>query len=74
MDALVMELNDMVEALRAENRRLRGAAQHVIDKSHFTDTEDLMDLDRALRSLQRELDRIAPSMAPKSKKAAGRRH
>ncbi len=67
MDALVMELSDLVVALRAENKRLRAAASHVIDKSHFTDTEDLMDLDRAFRSLQRELDRIAPSMAPTKK-------
>ena len=66
-------LSDMVEALKAENRRIRAAAQHVLDKSNFNDSEDLMDLDRAFRSLQRELDKLAPSMAPTPKKAKGRR-
>ena len=61
MDALVMELSDQVNALTAEIKRIRAAAQHVLDKSAFDSTEDLMDLDRALRKLQIELERIAPS-------------
>jgi len=73
MDALVIELSDQVTALTTEIRRIRAAAQHVLDKSNFDNTEDLMDLDRAFKKLQIELDRPAPSflLFPKKK---GRRH
>ena len=73
MDALASEISDQVVALTAEIRRIRAAAQHVLDKSHFDNTEDLMDLDRALRSLQRELDKVSPSQLLFPKKT-GRRH
>lgn len=80
MDALIMELSDQVKALNAEIRRIRAAAQHVLDKSHFNNLEELMDLDRALRSLQRELDQVEPSqlLFPKRsgqiRSKTGRRH
>jgi hypothetical protein len=87
MDALVMELSDksaaledQVKALTAEIRRIRAAAQHVLDKLHFESTEDMMDMDRALRSLQRELDQASPSQLLFPKRVgkglpkAGRRH
>jgi hypothetical protein len=64
MDELVMELSDMVAALRAECARLRAAAQHVLDKSCFSNAEELADLGKAISKLQRELDRFAPSMGP----------
>jgi len=73
MDALIMELSNQVLALNAEIRRIRAAAQHVLDKSHFDNTEELMDLDRAFKKLQVELDRPAPSLLLFPKKA-GRRH
>ena len=80
MDALIMELSDQVEALNAEIRRIRAAAQHVLDKSAFYNQEQLEDLGRALRSLQRELDKVAPSqlLFPKRtgqiRSKTGRRH
>jgi uncharacterized small protein (DUF1192 family) len=33
MDTLVMELSDRVAALEAENKRIRAAASHAVDKS-----------------------------------------
>ena len=57
-----MDLVDEIEALRAENRRIRAAASHVIDKSCFSNQEELAELGKALRKLQIELDRFAPSM------------
>ena len=87
MDALVMELSDkaaaladQVKDLTTEIRRIRAAAQHVLDKSNFDNTEDLMDLDRAFKKLQIELDRPAPSFLLFPKRVgkglpkAGRRH
>ena len=80
MDALVMELSDQVNALTAEIKRIRAAAQHVLDNSAFDSTEDLLDLDRAFRSLQRELDKVSPSqlLFPKRsgqiRSKTGRRH
>jgi hypothetical protein len=73
MDALVMELSDMVAALRAECARILAAAEHVVDKSSFCTQEDLADLGRAVSSLRRELDKMAPSLIPHKKKS-GRRH
>ena len=68
MDALVMELSDQaaamkksVEVLVAEIKRIRAASQHVIDKSSFSSQEDLADLGKAIRHLQIELDKFAPS-------------
>jgi hypothetical protein len=69
MDALVMELSDLVSALRAEVRRLRAAAGHVLDKSSFNNSEELAELGGAMRKLQIELDRFAPSMTPEPPKA-----
>ena len=69
MDALVMELSDLVSALRAEVRRLRAAAGHVLDKSSFNSSEELAELGGARRKLQIELDRFAPSMTPEPPKA-----
>lgn len=64
MDEFVMELSDMVAALKAEIKRLRAAAKHVLDKSCFSNAEELAELGKAISSLQRELDRFAPSMGP----------
>jgi len=71
MDALVMELSDKsaalkksVEALVAEIKRIRAASQHVIDKSSFSSQEDVADLGKAIRHLQIELDKFAPSKDP----------
>jgi len=61
MDAVVMDLCDEIEALKAEIRRIRAAASHVIDKSCFSNQEEHADLGKALRKLQIELDRFAPS-------------
>lgn len=61
MDAGVMDLCDEIEALKAEIRRIRAAASHVIDKSCFSNQEELADLGKAIRKLQIELDRFAPS-------------
>jgi hypothetical protein len=72
MDELVMELSDRVAALTAENKRLRAAASHVLDKSSFCNQQELAELGKAFRKLQMELDRFAPSMTGKAKKA-GRR-
>lgn len=71
MDAGVMDLCDEIEALKAEIRRIRAAASHVIDKSCFSNQEELADLGKALRKLQIELDRFAPSKvldAPRKRK------
>lgn len=74
MDALVSELSDQVAEMKdlhvgllAEIRRIRAAAQHVLDKSAFANAEELEDLGRALRKLQMELDRFAPSSIPVKK-------
>ena len=40
MDELVMELSDRVAALSAENKRLRAAASHAVDKSFFSTMEE----------------------------------
>ena len=64
MDALVMELSDMVYALRREIKRLRDAAKHVINTSSFNNSEELAELGKAIRKLQIELDHFAPSMGP----------
>jgi hypothetical protein len=64
MDSGILDLCDLVTALKAENRRLRAAASHVMDKSSFSNQEELAELGKALSSLQRELDRFAPSMGP----------
>jgi len=61
MDSGVMDLCDEIEALKAEIRRIRAAASHVIDKSCFSNQEELADLGKAIRKLQIELDRFAPS-------------
>jgi hypothetical protein len=63
MDSGVLDLCDEIQALKAECRRIRAAASHVIDKSSFSNQEELADLGKALRKLQIELDRFAPSMA-----------
>jgi hypothetical protein len=63
MDSGVMDLCDEIEALKAECRRIRAAASHVVDKSSFSNQEELADLGKAIRKLQIELDRFAPSMA-----------
>jgi hypothetical protein len=71
MDSGVMDLCDQVAALKAECARIRAAASHVLDKSSFSNQEELADLGKALRKLQIELDRFAPSMAldaPKSRR------
>jgi len=69
MDELVMELSDRVAALTAENKRLRAAATHVLHKdvlhdASFTNSEDLEELGAAIRKLQIELERFAPSQDP----------
>jgi hypothetical protein len=71
MDSGVMDLCDQVAALKAECGRIRAAAGHVIDKSCFSSQEELAEFGKALRKLQIELDRFAPSMAidaPKSRR------
>jgi hypothetical protein len=71
MDSGVMDLCDEINALKAECRRIRAAASHVIDKSAFSNQEELADLGKAVRKLQIELDRFAPSMvmdAPKKRR------
>ena len=72
MDAGVMDLCDEIEALKAEIRRIRAAASHVIDKSVFTTSEELDVLGKAIRKLEIELDRFAPSMALNASKAKRR--
>jgi len=62
MDSGVMDLCDEIQALKAECRRIRAAAGHVIDKSSFSNQEELAEFGKALRKLQIELDRFAPSM------------
>jgi len=73
MDSGVLDLCDLVTALRAECARIRAAAEHVVDKSSFCTQEDLADLGRAISSLRRELDKMAPSLIPHKKKSR-RRH
>lgn len=77
MDSGVMDLCDEIEALKAEIRRIRAAASHVIDKLHFSTSEDssvdedAKILGKAIRKLEIELDRFAPSMtmdAPKKRR------
>jgi hypothetical protein len=63
MDSGVLDLCDEIQALKAECRRIRAAASHVVDKSSFSNQEELADLGKAVRKLQIELDRFAPSMA-----------
>jgi hypothetical protein len=63
MDSGVLDLCDEIQALKAECRRIRAAASHVVDKSSFSNQEELADLGKAIRKLQIELDRFAPSMA-----------
>lgn len=74
MDSGVMDLSDMVAALRAENARIRAAASHVIDKSSFCTQEEFADLGRAISSLRRELDKMAPSLIPVKKAKKSTRH
>ena len=81
MDALVAELSDQLAEMKdlhagllAEIRRIRAAAQHVLDKSSFEDAEQLEDLGRALRKLQIELDRFAPSSILLKKAKKSTRH
>jgi hypothetical protein len=69
MDSGIQDLVDLVSALRAEVRRLRAAAGHVLDKSSFNSSEELAELGGAMRKLQIELDRFAPSMTPEASKA-----
>ena len=64
MDSGILDLIDLVTALKAEIKRLRATAQHVLDKSCFSNAEELADLGKAISKLQRELDRVAPSMGP----------
>jgi hypothetical protein len=71
MDSGVLDLCDEIQALKAECRRIRAAASHVVDKSSFSNQEELADLGKAVRKLQIELDRFAPSMvmdAPKKRR------
>ena len=68
MDTLVMELSDRVAALEAENKRIRAAASHAVDKSFFSSMEEAEELTKALRKLEIELERFSPSMAPKTPK------
>jgi hypothetical protein len=63
MDSGVLDLCDEIQALKAECRRIRAAASHVVDKSSFSNQEELAELGKAVRKLQIELDRFAPSMA-----------
>jgi hypothetical protein len=63
MDTSVLDLCDLVTALKAENRRIRAAASHAVDKSCESSKEDFPELGRALRKLEIELERFAPSMA-----------
>ena len=63
MDSGLLDLCDEIQALKAECRRIRAAASHVVDKSSFSNQEELADLGKAIRKLQIELDRFAPSMA-----------
>ena len=66
MDSGVMDLCDEIEALKAEIRRLRAAASHVVDKSFILmgcETGELGELRKATRKLVIELDKFAPSMA-----------
>jgi len=63
MNSGVMDLCDEIEALKAEITRIRAAASHVVDKSSFSNQEELADLGKAIRKLEIELDRFAPSMA-----------
>ena len=74
MDLSIAQLSDELAAYRAEIKRIRAAAQRVLDASNFDSTEDLMNFDRELRSLQRELDRISPSGLLSPAKKFGRRH
>lgn len=81
MDALVAELSDQLAEMKdlhagllAEIRRIRAAAQHVLDKSSFYNAEQLEDLGRALRKLQIELDRFAPSSILLKKAKKSTRH
>ena len=66
MDSGVMDLCDEIEALKAEIRRRRAAASHVVDKSFILmgcETGELGELRKATRKLVIELDKFAPSMA-----------
>jgi hypothetical protein len=72
MDELVMELSDRVAALTAENKRIRAAASHAVDKSFFSSMEEAEELTKALRKLEIELSRFSPSMTGTAKKT-GRR-
>lgn len=74
MDSGVMDLCDEINALKAEIRRIRAAASHVVDKSFFTTSEDLDALGKAIRKLEIELDRFAPSMALNGPKKPSRSH
>jgi N-acetylmuramic acid 6-phosphate (MurNAc-6-P) etherase len=56
---------DMIEALRAENQRLRAAATAVVQSLYG------ISQDKAIKKLDRELSRFSPSMAML---ARGRRH
>jgi hypothetical protein len=71
MDSGVLDLCDEIQALKAECRRIRAAASHVVDKSCESSKEDFPELGKAVRKLQIELDRFAPSMvmdAPKKRR------
>ena len=71
MDSGVLDLCDEIQALKAECRRIRAAASHVLDKSSFSNQEELAEFGKALRKLQIELDRFSPSQAldaPKSRR------
>jgi hypothetical protein len=45
----------------------------VIDKSSFSNQEEMAEFGKALRKLQIELDRFAPSMAPDAPKSRRKR-
>ena len=66
MDSGVMDLCDEIEALKAECRRIRAAAEHVQEKSLILmgcDSGELGELRKAIRKMVIELDKFAPSMA-----------
>jgi hypothetical protein len=71
MDSGVLDLCDEIQALKAECRRIRAAASHVVELKHPLNRNEISELWKAIRKLQIELDRFAPSMAldaPKSRR------
>ena len=73
MDAGVMDLCDEIAALKAEIRRIRTAAGNVVEKACFTTSEELEGFGKAIRKLQIELDRFAPSVALSAPKRSRRK-